>query len=169
MIGPFGRQGLASTLMPHCHQMTRRRCTLWYYGVDLINILIHINHNEILKVKHLKQVWLQSRKYQCTPFIPYSDGNEKRLTTQGPSIKQASVLWTAKVELSENSGLFQSGFCHSQPVFVCIFTLSLQRRTGWDWHKPLWNSPELSDNSTLAVQRTDVWSATLMHPCKFQF
>ena len=58
--------------------------------------------------------------------IILDEGHDGRAVISG----QTSVLWTAKVELSDNSGLFQSGFCHSQPVFVCIFTLSLQRRTG---------------------------------------
>ena len=71
---------------------------------------------------------------------------------------QTSDLWTTKVEKTQNSGLSQSGFGHSQPVFVCIFTLSLQMRTGWDWHWPLWNSPEFCVFSTFVVQRSDVCS-----------
>ena len=36
-----------------------------------------------------------------------------------PPQKQTSVRWTAKVELSPNSGLFQSDLCQSQPVLIC--------------------------------------------------
>ena len=39
--------------------------------------------------------------------------------------------------------------------FSSASSLFLQMRTGWDWHKPLWNSPEFGDYSTLAVQRSD--------------
>ena len=33
--------------------------------------------------------------------------------------KQAYDHWTAKVEFSPNSGLFQSDLCQSQPVLIC--------------------------------------------------
>ena len=73
-----------------------------------------------------------------------------------PPLGQASDLWTAKVEKTQNSGLFQSGLCQSQPVLICKDSVKMQTKTGWEWQKPLWNSPEFSDNSTLAVQRTDI-------------
>ena len=33
----------------------------------------------------------------------------------------------------------------------------MQTKTGWEWQKPLWKSPEFSDYSNFVVQRSDVW------------
>ena len=90
------------------------------------------------------------------PIITGVGTNWSTALLHNTSRDQTSVLWTAKVELSENSGLFQSGLCQSQPVLLCKDSVKMQTKTGWEWQKPLWNSPEFSDNSTLAVQRTDV-------------
>ena len=42
--------------------------------------------------------------------------------------------------------------------FSSASSLFLQMRTGWNWHKSLWDSPEFGDYSTLAVQRSDACS-----------
>ena len=48
----------------------------------------------------------------------------------GHAYNQTSDLWTTKVELSDNSGLFQSGLCQSQPVLICKESVKMQTKTG---------------------------------------
>ena len=58
--------------------------------------------------------------------IILDEGHDGRAVISG----QTSVLWTAKVELSDNSGLFQSGLCQSQPVLLCKESVKMQTKTG---------------------------------------
>ena len=65
---------------------------------------------------------IQSAQRRHVRYLPAQEGNS--------GVGQASVLWTAKVELSDNSGLFQSGLCQSQPVLLCKDSVKMQMKTG---------------------------------------
>ena len=64
-------------------------------------------------------------------------------------------------EFSAVPELHASGSCHSQPVFVCTFTVLADvnqlKMTGGAPCMKIWNSSEFSHYATLAVQRAHVF------------
>ena len=64
----------------------------------------------------------------CLVLRRHRTGSVDRSSHDGEA--QASDRWTAKVEKTQNSGLFQSGLCQSQPVLICKDSVKMQTKTG---------------------------------------